>query len=92
MLYKKRLNQIILVFVLAVLAIFTLLPFYVTILMSQKTNSEIINHFWAWPRSLHPEYYVKAFNHISPYVVNSLIVASIAVAGVVFLSSFYTTF
>ena len=87
MLYNKRLNQIIIISILAVLAVLTLMPFYVTIVMSQKTNSEIINHFWAWPKSFHPEYYTKAFTHIYQYILNSLLVATIAVAGAVFLSS-----
>lgn len=73
--------------VLAVLVILTLLPFYMTILMSQKSNGEILNHFWALPRELSPEYYSDAFRFIHDYIGNSLLVGIGVVTGVVFLSS-----
>jgi len=64
-----------------------LLPFYMTIMISQKTNGEIINHFWALPRELHPDYYTKAWKYIHGYITNSIIIGAIAVTGVTWLSS-----
>ena len=57
---EKRAKRLLVGVILTVLAGLTLLPFFVTLLMSQKTNGEILNHFWAWPEQLHPEYYGKA--------------------------------
>jgi multiple sugar transport system permease protein len=56
-------------------------------MMSQKTNAEIINHFWSWPKSLRLDCFTAAFKFIYQYALNSLIVAVISVAGTVFLSS-----
>jgi len=79
--------QALIIGILAVLAVLTLLPFYMTVMMSQKTNGEILNHFWAWPEQLHAEYYTKAFQFIRHYIFNSLCVAGIAVSATVFISS-----
>jgi len=84
---RPRPKQIMLVVILLVLAVITLLPFYMTVLMSQKSNGEIINHFWAWPKALNKDYYIKAFELINRDVLNSIIVGVISVAGTVFLSS-----
>ena len=84
---KQRLKQWSLLALLATLAVATLLPFYMTILMSQKTNGEIINHFWSWPKSWHQEFYVTAYDIIHRYVFNSLVIVLFSVSGVVFLSS-----
>lgn len=85
--HRSRFAQYVVIMVLAALAAVTLLPFAMTILMSQKTNSEIVTRFWALPRQLHPEYYVSAFNAIWPYMINSILVGAIAVLGVAWLSS-----
>jgi multiple sugar transport system permease protein len=80
-------KQILIFIVLMVLLILTLLPFYMTILMSQKTSGEIVNNFWAWPDKLHLDYYLDAFKYIFPYVINSLLVVTVSVFAIVFLSS-----
>jgi ABC-type glycerol-3-phosphate transport system permease component len=80
-------KQIVVIALLLILVALTLLPFYMTIMMSQKTNGEIINHFWALPKQLHPEYYSNAWKYIKIYIFNSIIVGAIAVIGVTWLSS-----
>ncbi|MFC1736667.1 carbohydrate ABC transporter permease [Candidatus Hydrogenedentota bacterium] len=80
-------RQLILIVVLVLLAALTLLPFSMTVLTSQKTNSEVINRFWSLPEDFHLDYYSEAFTFIHKYILNSLIVCFISVSGVVFLSS-----
>ncbi len=65
----------------------TLLPFAMMLVTSQKSNAEIHKSFWAPPRELRPDYYTDAFEFIAHYILNSITVGAIAVAGVVFLSS-----
>jgi multiple sugar transport system permease protein len=84
---SSKVKQLLIVTVLMVLLILTLLPFYMTITMSQKTSGEIANKFWALPEKLHPDYYLDAFNYIFPYIANSLLVVTVSVVAIVFLSS-----
>lgn len=84
---RGKVKQLLIFTVLMVLLILTLLPFYMTILMSQKTSGEIVNSFWAWPEKLHLDYYLDAFKYIFPYVMNSLLVVTVSVVIIVFLSS-----
>ncbi len=84
---KIKVKQLLIFTVLMVLLILTLLPFYMTILMSQKTSGEIVNSFWSLPEKLHLEYYADAFRYILPYVINSLVVVTVSVVAIVFLSS-----
>lgn len=83
----SRFRQAILIIVLAALAVLTVLPFWTGITLSQKSKAEIIGSFWSLPKALHPEYYVDAFRSIYRYILNSLLVAIISVAGAVFLAS-----
>jgi multiple sugar transport system permease protein len=84
---RSKFKQLLIITVLMVLLILTLLPFYMTIIMSQKTSGEVVNKFWSWPEQLHLDYYVDAFNYIFPYIANSLIIVTISVVAIVFLSS-----
>ncbi len=84
---RSRLAQAVVIASLGVLTSLTLLPFVMTLLLSQKTNSEIMLHFWALPRQLHPDYFLDAFEAIRPYMFNSIIIGSVAVLGVAWLSS-----
>jgi multiple sugar transport system permease protein len=85
---KHPIKQLIIFGILLVLLVITLLPFYMTIITSQKTSGELANYFWAWPKQLHPDYYLTAFERIWPYIMNSLIIVMASVAAIVFLSSF----
>jgi len=80
-------NQAALGVTLVVLGAATLFPFFMTMVISQKSNAEIHSDFWAFPRAFHPEYYVDAFHQILPYILNSLIVGTTVVACTVMLSS-----
>jgi ABC-type glycerol-3-phosphate transport system permease component len=84
---RSKIKQILIFSALMVLLILTLLPFYMTILMSQKTNGEIVNNFWGWPQKLHLDYYLQAFRYILPYIINSLFVVTVSVVAIVFFSS-----
>ena len=85
--HHSKTKQILVIAALVTLVALTLLPFYMTIMMSQKTNGEIINHFWALPDQLHLDYYTDAWKYIKIYIYNSLIVGAVAVLGVTWLSS-----
>ncbi len=87
MIRRSAINQALLVGFLLLLGVFTLFPFAMTLLISQKSNAEILTHFWAFPRQFRPEYYTDAYHAIITYMVNSLVNGSVVVAGVVFLSS-----
>ena len=84
---EKRLKRLVVGALLALLAGLTLLPFFMTLIMSQKTNGEIINHFWALPDRLRPEYYTNALKFLGGYIWNTVVVGCATILGVVFLSS-----
>ncbi len=81
------LRQSLLVALLVFLAVLTLLPFCMTLLISQKSNAELFSAFWSLPREFRPDYYAEAYRFVSGYILNSLIVGSIAVCGTLVLSS-----
>lgn len=80
-------RQSLLVALLVFLAVLTLLPFCMTILISQKSNAELFSAFWSLPREFRPDYYAEAYRFVSGYILNSLVVGSIAVSGTLVLSS-----
>lgn len=80
-------RQWLLIIALFGLAFLTLLPFVMTVIMSQKTNGEILNSFWALPSELHPEYYADAFKFVWRYMMNSIVVGVSVVVATIFLSS-----
>ncbi|MBT3297030.1 MAG: carbohydrate ABC transporter permease [Verrucomicrobia bacterium] len=84
---RSRTAQGVVIAALTILAAMTLLPFVMTLLMSQKTNAEILTQFWALPRVFRPDYYIEAFSAIWQYMLNSVIVGAFAVLGVAWLSS-----
>ena len=84
---EKREKRLVVGGLLTIMAGLTLLPFFMTLLMSQKTNGEILNHFWAWPEQLHPEYYGKALAFLGGYIWNTVLVGCGTIVGVVLLSS-----
>ena len=83
----KRYKRALVGLLLAGLALLTLLPFFMTLVMSQKTNGEILNQFWSLPEQLRPEYYVNAFTFLGVYIGNTVLVGCGTIFGVVFLSS-----
>ena len=83
----KRYKRALVGLILAGFALLTLLPFFMTLVMSQKTNGEILNQFWSLPEQLRPEYYVNAFTFLGVYIGNTVLVGCGTIFGVVFLSS-----
>lgn len=81
------LRQSLLVVLLSLLAVLTLLPFGMTVLISQKSNAELFSAFWSLPRELRLDYYADAYRFVSGYIFNSLLVGSLAVCGTLVLSS-----
>jgi multiple sugar transport system permease protein len=84
---RSRPAQCFAVTALLALAGLTLLPFAMTLIMSQKTNGEILNHFWSLPAAWRPGFYVKAWTYLWRYMANTLWIGAIAVVGVTWLSS-----
>jgi multiple sugar transport system permease protein/raffinose/stachyose/melibiose transport system permease protein len=72
---------------LITVAVLTFLPFYFMLITSVKTTSQMRHYFLSptWP--LHLTNYVIAFRQIVRYLLNTMIVASITVPGVVLFSS-----
>ncbi|MCL5269567.1 MAG: carbohydrate ABC transporter permease [bacterium] len=73
--------------ILATLAAVTLLPFAMTLVLSQKTNGEIMHSLWTWPEAAHPEYYVEAARALVHYIANSLTIGAAIVTGVLIFGS-----
>jgi ABC-type glycerol-3-phosphate transport system permease component len=83
----RHISQALVLAALGALAVATLFPFFMTAIISQKSNAEIYRSFWSMPSEFRPEYFTDAFRFISPYMVNSIIVSSITVLGVLALGS-----
>lgn len=84
---RSRPAQAAAIITLLVLATITLMPFGMTVIMSQKTNGEILNQFWSLPSGLHLDYYAKAWTFLWRYMANTLWIGLAAVIGVTWLSS-----
>ncbi|MCC5875075.1 MAG: carbohydrate ABC transporter permease, partial [Candidatus Sumerlaeia bacterium] len=80
-------RQLVVIAILMALLVIALVPFIVTILVSQKTNAEIYSNLWSLPTQLRLDYYTDAYNALFPYMWNSLIVCVITVGGVITLAS-----
>ncbi len=72
---------------LIVVAIFTFLPFYFLLITSFKTTSQMRHYFMlpTWP--MYFQNYAIAFNQVARYLLNTAIVATISVPGVLLFSS-----
>ncbi|HET6485008.1 MAG TPA: carbohydrate ABC transporter permease [Spirochaetia bacterium] len=74
-------------FFLVLFGIITFYPFVFTILTSFKTSYQISHNFWGLPTSAELSNYRDAWTRLYPYLLNSLIVTSATVVGVLFVSS-----
>ncbi|TNJ63504.1 carbohydrate ABC transporter permease [Paenibacillus hemerocallicola] len=72
---------------LTLLLLLTLAPFYMLVITSLKDYEQILNQFWlpAWP--MHFGNYAEAFKQIYPYLGNSIIITAGIVACVLINSS-----
>lgn len=73
--------------VLGTLALFTFVPFFIVIITSFKDLPQFYDNFWlpAWP--LHPENYLDAWDAIKIYLLNSILVTTVSIAGILLFSS-----
>jgi ABC-type glycerol-3-phosphate transport system permease component len=65
----------------------SLLPVLVMVVLSVKTNVEIITDFWSLPSVIHWENYPGAIETVKGSTFNSLFVTLVSCTGIVFLSS-----
>lgn len=72
---------------LFVLLAITLLPLLMMVMISQKTTAEMHTGLWTFPAEARPQYFTEAFALIVPYIVNTIIVGAMTVAGTLLLSS-----
>jgi multiple sugar transport system permease protein len=75
-------------------AVITLIPFYLMLVMSLKTNAEIMENPWALPRSLQWENYVKTWRiegtdvTFALFFRNTIFIATLVTLGTTLSSSF----
>ncbi len=74
-------------FFLILFGLVTFYPFVFTLLTSFKTSYQISHNFWGLPSGLEMSNYRDAWKNINGYLINSLIVTSCAVVGVLFVAS-----
>jgi ABC-type glycerol-3-phosphate transport system permease component len=72
--------------ILCVLGALTLYPTVFVIITSFKSNSQFYSDFWFPMTPLHLHNYALAWNQIAPFMLNSLIVTSLATTGVIVVS------
>ncbi|GCE21865.1 carbohydrate ABC transporter permease [Dictyobacter kobayashii] len=73
--------------ILMILVIFTLFPYVFMVVTSLKDNDQFHTSYWIPSLPFHWENYTAAWNQISVYIMNSLIVACTSMIGVLVLSS-----
>jgi ABC-type glycerol-3-phosphate transport system permease component len=73
--------------ILAALVVLTFYPFVFMLLTSFKTSPQFIHDFWGLPWPLTFANYRDAWNRISIYVLNSVIVSGVSMVGVLILAS-----
>lgn len=72
---------------LILLVVLTLLPFLMTVLLSFKTDQEVMYDFWGKPRKLRWIFFEQALGFIGNSIFNSTLIASLSVTVLAFLSS-----
>lgn len=80
-------TQIILWLVLAWCLFLTMIPLAMTVVMSFKNNAQIYTNFWGLPSPWIWQNFVRAWQVMKGYILNSLMVCFPSVLAVVFLSS-----
>ncbi|HHY81682.1 MAG TPA: carbohydrate ABC transporter permease [Clostridiales bacterium] len=73
--------------IMACTVFIVMMPIFITILSSLKTNYEAALGVWSWPMTPKWENWNTGFHNITGNMVNSLIICIVSTAGVVFLSS-----
>lgn len=84
---KERISQHIINISLFILAFLTMLPFYLMLNASFKYKIQIVEKLWFPSLPLHLDNYYNSFRQIYMYMLNSTIVTSGIVIGVIFVST-----
>ncbi|NLY60664.1 MAG: carbohydrate ABC transporter permease [Clostridiales bacterium] len=79
--------QVVIGIIMTLTVLFVLLPIIITVLSSLKTNYEAALGIWSWPRTPKWENWGIGLQNITSNMLNSLIICTVATAGVVFFSS-----
>jgi len=73
--------------ILFILVVMTLYPLFLMFFTSFKNNEQFMQNFWSPTLPAHPTNYIDAWNAVSPYVFNTVLVAVISVGfGLLFAS------
>ncbi|MFD2330563.1 carbohydrate ABC transporter permease [Cohnella sp. GCM10020058] len=70
-----------------ILIVLTYAPFYFMLVSSVKTNPQILNNYFAPVFPFHLNNYVHAFDRVIDYLLNSVVICGVSVAGVIVISS-----
>ncbi len=73
--------------ILLALLFFTFYPFLFLLMTSLKDNDQFFHHFWRLPSPVRWENYAQAWNAIRQYILNSVIVSTASVVGVLTVAS-----
>jgi len=83
----KEISQLFIWIVLIFFLFLVFVPVIMMIVMSFKDNAQIYGDFWGLPSPWKFGNYTEGFNGIKNYIKNSLIASSLALGGVLLLSS-----
>lgn len=84
---KKRKGNILTTIVLVVFLVFTLIPVYVMIVNSFKTQNQLLDNVLWLSFPLYFQNYADAFNRIFPYIWNSVTVSVVSTAGITLIAA-----
>lgn len=83
----KKFKFVILNTVLAIFLLFTLVPVYVMVVNSFKTQNQLLDNVLYFSFPLYFKNYADAFNRIFPYIWNSITVAVVSTVGITFIAA-----
>lgn len=84
---KKRIGHICVSTALVICLIFTLIPVYVMIVNSFKTQNQLLDNVLWFSFPLYFRNYADAFNRIFPYIWNSVTIAVVSTLGVTLIAA-----
>lgn len=79
---NSKLRDVVIYSMLLILGVIALLPLYITLVLSHKESGEVVHHLWKIPSSFRLDFYSEAFEYLHHYMTNSVVIATIVVAGV----------
>ena len=83
----KRKSNIIVTIVLTFFLILTLIPVYVMIVNSFKTQNQMLDNVLWFSTPVYFRHYVDAFNRIFPYIWNSVTVSVVSTVGITLVAA-----